>query len=73
MPLYSARIDVIISSSLGERASNLRRLFEFATRKPCILFLDEFDALARTRTDTAEHNELRRVVNSLLLPYFNGG
>jgi SpoVK/Ycf46/Vps4 family AAA+-type ATPase len=67
MPLYSARIDVVISSFLGETASNLRRLFEFATRKSCILFLDEFDALARTRTDAAEHNELRRVVNSLLL------
>ncbi len=67
LPLYSARIDVIISSFLGETASNLRRLFEFAARKPCILFLDEFDALARTRSDTSEHNELRRVVNSLLL------
>jgi SpoVK/Ycf46/Vps4 family AAA+-type ATPase len=67
LPLYCARIDVIISSFLGETASNLRRMFEFAARKPCILFLDEFDALARTRSDTAEHNELRRVVNSLLL------
>jgi hypothetical protein len=43
------------------------RLFEFVTRKSCIVFLDEFDALARTRTDAAEHNELRHVVNSLLL------
>jgi SpoVK/Ycf46/Vps4 family AAA+-type ATPase len=67
LPLYSARIDAIISSFLGETASNLRRLFEFATRRPCVLFFDEFDALARTRSDTAEHNELRRVVNSLLL------
>jgi SpoVK/Ycf46/Vps4 family AAA+-type ATPase len=67
LPLYSARIDVIISSFLGETASNLRRLFDFAARRPCVLFLDEFDALARTRADTAEHNELRRVVNSLLL------
>jgi SpoVK/Ycf46/Vps4 family AAA+-type ATPase len=67
LPLYSARIDVIISSFLGETAGNLRKLFEFAARKPCILFLDEFDALARTRSDVAEHNELRRVVNSLLL------
>ena len=32
-----------------------------------VLFLDEFDALARSRDDSAEHNELRRVVNSLLL------
>ena len=67
LPLYAARIDVIISSFLGETASNLRRLFDFAARRPCILLLDEFDALARTRADTAEHNELRRVVNSLLL------
>lgn len=67
LPLYAARLDVIISSFLGETASNLRRLFDFATRRPCILFLDEFDALARTRTDVAEHNEIRRVVNSLLL------
>jgi SpoVK/Ycf46/Vps4 family AAA+-type ATPase len=67
LPLYGARIDVIISSFLGETASNLRRLFEFAARKRCVLFLDEFDSLARTRADSAEHNELRRVVNSLLL------
>jgi SpoVK/Ycf46/Vps4 family AAA+-type ATPase len=67
LPLYSARIDVIITSFLGETASNLRRLFDFANRKPCVLFLDEFDALARTRSDTTEHNEMRRVVNSLLL------
>jgi SpoVK/Ycf46/Vps4 family AAA+-type ATPase len=67
LPLYSARIDVIISSFLGETASNLRRLFDFAARRPCILFLDELDALARARADVAEHNELRRVVNSLLL------
>jgi SpoVK/Ycf46/Vps4 family AAA+-type ATPase len=67
LPLYTARIDVIISSFLGETAGNLRRIFEFATRRPCVLFLDEVDALARTRTDAAEHNELRRVVNSLLL------
>jgi SpoVK/Ycf46/Vps4 family AAA+-type ATPase len=67
LPLFSARIDVIISSFLGETAGNLRRLFDFATRRPCVLFLDEFDALARTRADTAEHNELRRVVNSLLM------
>jgi SpoVK/Ycf46/Vps4 family AAA+-type ATPase len=66
LPLYSARIDVIISSFLGETASNLRRLFDYAARRPCILFLDEFDALARTRADATEHNELRRVVNSLL-------
>lgn len=67
LPLYTAKLDVIISSFLGETASNLRKVFDVAARRPCVLFLDEFDALARDRTDNAEHNELRRVVNSLLL------
>lgn len=67
LPLYTAKLDVIISSFLGETASNLRKVFDVAARRPCVLFLDEFDALARDRADTSEHNELRRVVNSLLL------
>jgi len=67
LPLYTAKLDVIISSFLGETASNLRKLFDAAGRRPCVLFLDEFDALARSRSDNSEHNELRRVVNSLLL------
>lgn len=66
MPLLVAKIDALISSLLGQTASNLRRMFEYAAKRPCVLFLDEFDALARTRSDSGEHNELRRVVNSLL-------
>jgi SpoVK/Ycf46/Vps4 family AAA+-type ATPase len=67
LPLYVAKLDVIISSFLGETSTNLRRLFEFASRRPSVLFLDEFDALARARNDASQHNELRRVVNSLLI------
>src|SRR5439155_4199197 len=43
LPLYTARIDVFISSFLGETASNLRRLFAFASREPSHLFLYELD------------------------------
>lgn len=67
LPLYTAKLDVVISSFLGETASNLRRVFDIASRRPSILFLDEFDALARDRADHTEHSEMRRVVNSLLL------
>jgi SpoVK/Ycf46/Vps4 family AAA+-type ATPase len=67
LPLLVARLDAIISSFLGETASNLRKLFEEVERRPCVLFLDEFDALARTRSDNTEHSEMRRVVNSLLM------
>jgi SpoVK/Ycf46/Vps4 family AAA+-type ATPase len=67
LPLFVVKLDRLISSYLGETASNVRKIFEFARRQPCVLFLDEFDALARSRDDGGEHNELRRVVNSLLL------
>lgn len=67
LPLYVVKLDKLISSYLGETATNIRKIFEFARKRPCVLFLDEFDALARSRGDSSEHNELRRVVNSLLL------
>lgn len=67
LPLLVARLDTLIGSMLGETASNLRRIFDAAERQPSVLFLDEFDALARTRSDPTEHSEMRRVVNNLLL------
>ena len=67
LPLFAVKIDVLISSYLGETAANVRKIFEFARKQPCVLFFDEFDALARSRDETSEHNELRRVVNSLLM------
>ena len=67
LPLFVVKLDRLISSYLGETAANVRKIFEFARAQPCVLFLDEFDALARARDDSSEHNELRRVVNSLLL------
>lgn len=67
LPMYRVKLDQLITSYLGETASNLRKIFDFARKQPCVMFLDEFDALARSREDMNEHNELRRVVNSLLL------
>lgn len=67
LPLVVAKLDAVIASHLGETAANLRKIFDAAKTKGMILFLDEFDALARARTDANEHNEIRRVVNSLLM------
>ena len=66
LPLVLVRLDRLISSYLGETATNVRKTFEFARRQPCVLFFDEFDALGRSREETEGHGELRRVVNSLL-------
>jgi MoxR-like ATPase len=66
LELYVARLDGLISSFLGSTSKNIRALFEFAARTPCVLFLDEFDAIAKLRGDTQELGELKRVVNSFL-------
>lgn len=66
LPLITARTDSLISSYLGSTAKNLRYLFEHAMAHPCVLFLDEFDAVAKLRDDRHELGELKRVVVSLL-------
>jgi len=66
LPLVIARLDSLISSYLGTTAKNIRFIFEFAQKMPCVLFLDEFDAIAKARDDNNELGELKRVVNSLL-------
>lgn len=66
LPLVTARIDTLVSSFLGSTSKNLRLLFDHVSTRPCVLFLDEFDALAKLRDDRQELGELKRVVVSLL-------
>ncbi|AWK52240.1 ATPase [Clostridium beijerinckii] len=66
LPLVTARFDSLLSSLLGNTAKNIRKIFEYASKRPCILFLDEFDVIAKVRDDKNELGELKRVVNSLL-------
>lgn len=66
LPLLVARFDGIVSSFLGETASNLRQVFEFASSRLSVLFFDEFDALGKRRDDDQEVGELKRVVSSFL-------
>ncbi|WP_145151801.1 AAA family ATPase [Paenibacillus xylanexedens] len=66
LPIIVARLDTLISSYLGSTSKNIRLLFEYSSQTPCVLFLDEFDAVAKLRDDHHEMGELKRVVNSLL-------
>ena len=62
----TARLDGLVSSLLGSTAKNIRKIFDFASKRECILFLDEFDVIAKLRDDKNELGELKRVVNSLI-------
>ena len=66
LPLVTARLDSLVSSLLGSTAKNIRKVFDYASKRECILFLDEFDVIAKLRDDKNELGELKRVVNSLI-------
>lgn len=68
MPLIRVRFDAVVSSYLGETASNLRAVFELSQgSEPRVLLLDECDFIAKSRSDTRDVGEMARVVNTLLL------
>lgn len=66
LPLGIVRLNAVISSFLGDTASNLQKIFDLAASQPMVLLLDEIDAMAKSRDDRQDVGELKRVVNSLL-------
>jgi len=66
IPLLYVRFDAVVSSFLGETAGNLRKVFDFAKNDNWVIFFDEFDAIGRSRNDSSEHGEIKRVVNTFL-------
>lgn len=66
LPFVEVKLSMVTSQYLGETSKNVDRTFEVAKRlSPCILFMDEFDSVAKTRRSD-EHAALKRAVNTLL-------
>ncbi|MFN3384227.1 MAG: ATP-binding protein [Archaeoglobaceae archaeon] len=66
LPILEVRLSMITSQYLGETSKNIEKIFEVAKKlSPCILFIDEFDYVAKTRTSD-EHAAIKRAVNTLL-------
>jgi SpoVK/Ycf46/Vps4 family AAA+-type ATPase len=66
LPIGIVQISSLISSFLGDTASNLQRIFNLANCSPMVLLLDEVDSVGKSRDDRNDVGELKRVVNSLL-------
>jgi SpoVK/Ycf46/Vps4 family AAA+-type ATPase len=68
LPLFVVRPEEVIASRLGETGRNLAKVFECVRTRPCVLFFDEFETLAKER-DNRENDmgEMQRVVSTLLL------
>lgn len=57
----------VVSSFLGETAGRLEKTFTAASEAPSVLFFDEFDVVAKERSDAQETGEIKRLASTLLL------
>ena len=73
-PFVYVKFDTIISSFLGQTASNLRKIFDFVEKGKHVVLFDEFDIVGKKRDDEQEHGEIKRVVNNFMqmLDTYNG-
>lgn len=65
-PLLTLDLAAVMSSFLGRTGGNIRVVLDYARKFPCVLLLDEFDAIAKRRDDNGEIGELKRLVTVLL-------
>lgn len=65
-PLLTLDLSAVMSSFLGRTGTNIRHVIDYAKSVECVLFLDEFDAIAKRRDDVGEVGELKRLVTVLL-------
>lgn len=66
LPLLTLDLATVMSSFLGKTGNNIKAIFDYAKDFPCVLLLDEFDAIAKKRDDDSELGELKRLVTVLL-------
>lgn len=66
LPFLKVKFESILSSFLGESASNIKAVFDAVHSNPCVLLLDEFDYIGKKRDSMHEVGEMHRIVNVLL-------
>lgn len=66
LPLFTIRLDALITRFLGETATKLRAVFDQIGQMRGVYLFDEFDALGGKRSANNDVGEIRRVLNSFL-------
>src|SRR5512133_527149 len=66
LPLFSIRLDGLITKYMGETAAKLRLVFDAIQSTRGVYLFDEFDALGGERGSKNDVGEIRRVLNSFL-------
>lgn len=66
LPLFTVRLEGVITRFLGESAGKLRLIFNQIAQMRGVYLFDEFDAIGGKRGAANEVGEMRRVLNSFL-------
>ncbi len=66
LPLFSIRLDTILTKFMGETAAKLRLVFNALAETRGVYLFDEVDALGGDRAAQNDVGEIRRVLNSFL-------
>lgn len=68
LPLLTVKYENLIRSELGRTGRNFYEVMSYACKQRCVLFLDEFDAIAKSRMNASlDVSEMNRLVNSVLM------
>lgn len=67
IPLYTIRLDGLISRYMGESISKLKQIFDFMNSKRAVYLFDEFDSIGSHRSYGNDVGEIKRVLNSFLM------
>ncbi|MFI4936112.1 MAG: AAA family ATPase [Caulobacterales bacterium] len=66
LPLFTIRLDAVITRFLGETATKLRAVFDQIAQMRGVYLFDEFDAIGGKRSAGNDVGEIRRILNSFL-------
>lgn len=66
LPLFTVRLDALITKFMGETAAKLRQVFDAVADVRGVYFFDEFDAIGSQRGLANDVGEIKRVLNSFL-------
>jgi SpoVK/Ycf46/Vps4 family AAA+-type ATPase len=66
LPLFTIRLEALITRFLGETATKLRAVFDQIGQMRGVYLFDEFDAIGGKRSARNDVGEIRRVLNSFL-------
>lgn len=66
LPLFTIRLDGLITKYMGETAGKLRLIFDAIRATRAVYFFDEFDAIGGDRALSNDVGEMRRILNSFL-------